>query len=240
MRIGVIGAGSMGGILARHLAKLGHHVAIANARGPESLTGLAAEIGATPVSVVDAAKAGEIVIIAIPTKAVADLPRGLFANVANSVVVVDMGNYHPDLRDGRINAIDRGMLDSQWVAQLLGRPVIKAFNKHLGQEPSRKGRSEGNDGEDRPLGRRRSVGRQGSSAAPVDDLGFDPVDGGDLDNSWRQQPGTPAYCRDLEAAALRRALAEADRSRIAEYRAEQEARIRRSIAAQTTSGSARQ
>jgi len=64
----------------------------------------------------------------------------------------------------------------------------------------------------------------------VDDLGFDPVDGGDLDNSWRQQPGTPAYCRDLEAAVLRRALAEADRSRIAEYRAEQEARIRGNIA----------
>jgi hypothetical protein len=64
----------------------------------------------------------------------------------------------------------------------------------------------------------------------VDDLGFAPVDGGDLDNSWRQQPGTPAYCRDLEASALRRALAEADRSRIAEYRAEREARIRRDIA----------
>jgi len=73
----------------------------------------------------------------------------------------------------------------------------------------------------------------------VDDLGFDPVDGGDLDNSWRQQPGTPAYCRDLEAAALRRALAEADRSRIAEYRAEQETRIRRYIAAQKPGGSAR-
>ncbi len=66
----------------------------------------------------------------------------------------------------------------------------------------------------------------------VDDLGFDPVDAGDLDNSWRQQPGTPAYCRDLDAAALRQALAGADRSRIADYRAEQEARIRRSIAAQ--------
>jgi len=61
----------------------------------------------------------------------------------------------------------------------------------------------------------------------VDDLGFDPVDGGDLDNSWRQQPGTPAYCRDLEATALRRALTEAVRSRIAEYRAEEEARIAR-------------
>jgi hypothetical protein len=64
-------------------------------------------------------------------------------------------------------------------------------------------------------------------------LGFDPVDGGDLDESWRQQPGTPAYGQDLEAAALRRALAEADRSRIAEYRAEQEACIRRYSAAQT-------
>jgi len=67
----------------------------------------------------------------------------------------------------------------------------------------------------------------------VDDFGFDPVDAGDLDNSWRQQPGTPAYCKDLEAAALRRALAEADRSQVAEYRAEEEARIRRNIAAQT-------
>ena len=118
----------MGRILARHLAKLGHHVSIANSRGPESLTALAAEIGATPVSVVDAAKAGEVVIVSIPEKAVAELPRGLFANVPGSVVVVDTGNYYPELRDGRIDAIDRGMLDSQWVAQQLGRPVIKAFN----------------------------------------------------------------------------------------------------------------
>src|SRR5258706_12179574 len=117
MRIGVIGAGSMGGILARHLSKLGHHVSIANSRGPESLTALADEVGATPVSVVDAAKAGEIVILAIPTKAVADLPRGLFANVPSSVVVIDIGNYHPELRDGRIDAIDRALLDSQGVAQ---------------------------------------------------------------------------------------------------------------------------
>src|SRR5512143_879434 len=117
MRIGIIGAGSMGGILARHLAKRGHHVSIANSRGPESLTTLAAEIGARPVSIVDAAQAGEIVIIATPTKAVIDLPRTLFTNVPSSVIVIDIGNYHPELRDGRIDAIDRGMLDSQWVAQ---------------------------------------------------------------------------------------------------------------------------
>jgi predicted dinucleotide-binding enzyme len=73
MRIAVIGAGGLGGTLARRLAKLGHQVSIANSRGPKSLTALAAEIGAKPVSVVDAAKAAEIVIVSIPRRAVADL-----------------------------------------------------------------------------------------------------------------------------------------------------------------------
>jgi len=232
MRIGVIGAGNMGGILARHLARLGHHVSVANSRGPESLTALAAEIGATPVSVVDAAHAGEIVILSIPTKAVAELPRNLFASVPSSVVIIDLGNYHPELRDGRIDAIDRGMLDSQWVAQQIGRPVTKAFNNILAKSLLEKGAPRGTSG-------RIALSVAGDSSEAksavlhlVDDLGFDPVDGGDLDESWRQQPGTPAYCQDLEATALRRALAEANRSRIAEYRAEQETRIRRSIAAQ--------
>ena len=236
MRIGVIGAGSMGGILARHLAQLGHHVSMANSRGPESLTTLAAEIGATPISVVDAAKAGEIVVIAIPTKAVADLPRGLFANEADRVVVIDIGNYHPELRDGRIDAIDRGMLDSQWVAQQIGRPVIKAFNNILAQNLLERGVPRGTTGRIALSVAGDSLDAKAAVLRLVDDLGFDPVDGGELDAFWRQQPGTPAYCRDLEAAALRRALAEADRSRSAEYRAEQEARIRSHIAAQTPRG----
>jgi predicted dinucleotide-binding enzyme len=227
MRIGVIGAGNMGGTLARRLANLGHQVSIANSRGPESLTVLAAEIGATPVSVVDAANAGEIVIISIPTKAVADLPRELFANVPSSVVVIDPGNYHPELRDGRIDAIDRGLLDSQWVAQQIGRPVIKAFNNILATSLLEKGVPRGTTGRIALSVVGDSLDAKATVLRLVDDLGFDPVDGGDLNNSWRQQPGTPAYCRDLDAAALRRALTEADRSRIAEYRAEEEARIRR-------------
>ena len=166
MRIGVIGAAGMGSTLARSLARLGHDVAIANSRGPESLTALAAEIGATPASVVDVATAAEIVILAIPTKAVAELPRGLFANVPSSVVVVDVGNYHPELRDGRIEAIDRGMLDSQWVAQQIGRPVIKAFNNILATSLLEKAVPKGNEGAGRSLSLRRFVGRQGVSAWP--------------------------------------------------------------------------
>jgi predicted dinucleotide-binding enzyme len=236
MRVGVIGAGSMGRILARHLATLGHQVVIANSRGPESLTAVAAEVGATPVSVVDAAKAGELVIIAIPTKAVADLPRALFANVPGSVIVIDIGNYHPELRDGHIDVIDRGMLDSQWVAQQIGRPVIKAFNNIFAKSLLEKGLPRGTKGRIALSVAGDSSDAKAAVLRLVDELGFDPVDGGDLDNSWRQQPGTPAYCQDLETAALRRALTDADRSRIADYRAEQEARIRQSIAAQRAEG----
>jgi len=236
MRIGVIGAGAIGGTLASHLAKLGYQVSIANSRGPDSLTALAAEIGATPVSVVDAAKAGEVVIVSIPTKAVADLPRELFANVPSSVVVIDTGNYHPELRDGRIDAIDRGMLDSQWVAQQIGRPVIKAFNNIFAKSLLEKGVPRGTTGRIALSVMGDSLEAKATVLRLVDDLGFDPVDGGDLDASWRQQTGSPAYCQDLDAVALRRALAEAGRSRIAEYRAEQEARIRRYIATQTARG----
>ena len=59
----------------------------------------------------------------------------------------------------------------------------------------------------------------------IDTLGFDAIDAGLLADSWRQQPGTPAYCRDLNAEALKGALAQADRSQVASYRqkAEEEA-----------------
>ena len=232
MNIGIIGAGSMGVTLALRLGTLGHRVCIANSKGAHSLSALAAEIGATPGSVAEATRSAQIVVLAVPTKAVAELPRGLLSGVAPGVIVIDIGNYHPELRDGRIGAIDRGMLDSQWVAQQIGHPVIKAFNNIFAKSLREKGLAKG-------AKRRVALSVAGDSAQAkatvlslVDEMGFDPVDGGDLANSWRQQPGTPAYCRDLDAAALQRALAEADRSRVAEYRAEQEDRIRRQVTAQ--------
>src|SRR5258706_7232222 len=175
MRIGIIGTGSMGVILARHLAKRGHHVSIANSRGPKSLIALAAEIGATPVSAVDAAQAGEIVILAIPTKAVADLPRAMFTNAPGSVVIVDIGNYHPELRDGRIDAIDRGMLDSQWIAQQIGRPVIKAFNNIYAKSLDEKGVAKGTKGRIALSVFGDSLEAKAAVLRLIDDLGFDPV-----------------------------------------------------------------
>ena len=145
--------------------------------------------------------------------------------------MVDTGNYHPELRDGRIGAIDRGMLDSEWVAQQIGHPVIKAFNNILATSLLEKRSLRGVTGRIALSVAGDSPDAKATVLRLVDDLGFDPVDAGDLDDSWRQQPGTPAYCRDLGAAALRRALAEADPSRIAAYRVEEEARIRKSIAA---------
>jgi predicted dinucleotide-binding enzyme len=101
IRIGIIGAGNIGGTLARRFTARGHEVSIANSRGPETLTGLAKAIGAKPVTVEEAARAGEVVIVSIPLKNISRLPAGLFDSVPQNVVVVDTGNYYPQQRDGR-------------------------------------------------------------------------------------------------------------------------------------------
>jgi hypothetical protein len=195
-------------------------VSIANSRGPESLAALAKETGARPVTVQEAARAGELVIVTIPMKNIPRLPAGLFDGVPDTVVVVDTGNYYPQQRDGRIDAIEDGITESRWVSEQLGRPVVKAFNniyaRHL-------------------LERGKPKGAAGRIALPVagddrrakeivirllDQLGFDGVDAGSLDESWRQQPGTPVYGTDFDADGVRKALAEAKPERPAAFRAE--------------------
>jgi predicted dinucleotide-binding enzyme len=219
MKIGIIGAGNIGGTLARRFTALGHEVSIANSRGPETLAELAAETGATAVSVTEAARRGEVVIVAIPEKSVPSLPSGLFGGVPDDVVVVDTGNYYPRQRDGRIDAIEAGMTESRWVAQQLGRPVVKAFNNIYARHLLTLGRPSGAAG-------RIALPVAGDDHAAkavvlrlVDELGFDGVDAGGLDDSWRQQPGTPVYGTDFDADGVRRALSEARRDRAPEWRA---------------------
>src|SRR3982750_594728 len=142
MNIGIIGAGMIGETLARRLVQLGHHVAIANSRGPETLRGLASEIGATAVTALEAARSGEIVVITIPERSVPDLPRDLFTGVPADVVVIDTGNYYPT-RDGRIPALEQGQPESAWVAEQIGRPVLKAFNNIFFQSILEKGTPRG-------------------------------------------------------------------------------------------------
>src|SRR4051812_34251108 len=128
MKIGIIGTGHIGGTLTRRLTALGHDVAIANSRGPETLADLAKETGAHAVTVNEAARDRVVVIVTIPEKRIPQLPKDLFAGVAESTVVVDTGNYYPQQRDGRIGEIESGMTESRWVSRQLGRPVVKAFN----------------------------------------------------------------------------------------------------------------
>jgi len=219
MRIGIIGSGQIGGALTRRLTALGHQVSVANSRGPESLAELAVETGAKPVSVAEAARSGEVVIVTIPEKNIPQLPRDLFEATPENVVVVDTGNYYPQERDGRIEAIESGTTESRWVAQQLNRPVIKAFNNIRAQHLLEFGRPKGAPGRialpiagDDP--KAKAVVMQ-----LVDELGFDPVDAGSLDESWRQQPDTPVYGTNLDAEGVRRGLSEASKERKPEWRA---------------------
>jgi len=220
MHIGIIGAGNIGATLVRRLSALGHQIFVANSRGPETLADLAAETGAKPVLLTDAARSGELVVVTIPMKNIPMLPRGLFRGVADNIVVVDTCNYYPQQRDGRIPEIEAGLPESEWVAQQLGRPVIKAFNniyaKHLltlgkpKETPKRIALPVAGDDET----------SKAIVLQLVDELGFDGVDAGTLDESWKQQPGTPVYAQDFDADGVRRALGEASRERKPEWKAQ--------------------
>ena len=219
MKIGIIGAGQIGGTLTRRLTALGHQVFVANSRGPASLAGLAEETGAKAVSAAEAAKAADVVVVTIPEAKVRDLPKDLFAGVPADVVVVDTGNYYPRQRDGRIAEIEAGMPESSWVERQLGRPVVKAFNKIYPKHLLEYGKAAGTPG-------RIALPVAGDDERAkrvvlrlVDELGFDGVDAGGLDQSWRQQPGTPVYTADLDAEGVRRALGEAKPERGRAFRA---------------------
>ena len=219
MKIAIIGAGNIGGNLTRRLTVLGHEVAVANSRGPETLADLAAETGATALPVDEVARDAEVVVVTIPQGRVPDLPAGVLDSAADGAVVVDTGNYYPQQRDGRIAEIEDGLTESEWVSRRLGVPVVKAFNNVYADHLLTRGRPEG-DPERAAL----PVAGDDQEAkevvlALVDELGFDGVDAGPLSQSWRQQPGTAVYGTDLPAEQLREALAAASPERTPEWRA---------------------
>jgi hypothetical protein len=219
MKIGIIGAGNIGSMLTRKLTKLGHQVSVANSRGPETLKGLEKQTGAKAVTAKDAARGGGMVILTIPMKNVPDLPRDLLQGVPDSVVVIDTCNYYPQQRDGNISAIENGLPESRWVEQQIGRPVIKAFNSMRAQNQESLARPKGApDRKALPVSGDDPRAKQ-MVMQLVEELGFDAIDGGGLDDSWRQQPGTPVYATDLNAEGVRQGLKHATPQRKPEFKA---------------------
>jgi hypothetical protein len=207
MKVGIIGAGMIGGTLARRLAALGYPVVVANSREPASLAPLIAEIGASAEAAcaADVALAADLVVVAVPFKAVPNLPAEHLAGK----VVIDATNYYPG-RDGPIAALDDGSTTSSEVlaSHLPGARVVKAFNTIYFMRLRDEGRP--------PGARDRQVvfvagdddGAKAAVAALIDDLGFDIVDTGALGTGGRrQQPGTPLFNHPLSRAEAEALLA---------------------------------
>lgn len=210
--LGLIGAGHIGSQVARLAVANGYDVVLSNSRAPETLATLVAELGpkaraATPL---EAAQAGEIVVVTIPLKHYRSVPAAPLAGK----IVIDTNNYYPT-RDGQIPELDN---ESTTTAELLQAhlpqsKVVKAFNHiHAAQLTT--------DGKPRGAKDRRALVIAGDEAAAkirvtelLDQFGFDTVDAGPLSEGWRIQRDTPGYGPRRTAEELRRDLAAAKRYR---------------------------
>jgi predicted dinucleotide-binding enzyme len=212
MNIGIIGAGNIGSTLAGYFHKLRHTVRIANSRGPETLSDVALQTGATPVKISEIAKGVDLLFIAIPMKNVPSLPSDLLASLPTASPIVDTGNYYP-LRDGHISEMDKGMVESEWTSQILGRPVIKAFNNIVADSLLHKGLPKGSKNRIALPVSGDDVRAKQLVIALLDQMGFDAMDAGPLSESWHYQPGTPAYCPDPSIRQLPSLLQRANRDK---------------------------
>jgi predicted dinucleotide-binding enzyme len=190
--VGIIGSGMIGGTVARLSVAAGHHVVLSNSRGPETLDELVAELVplASAGTAEQAAEAGELVVVSVPVKAFGEIPAKPLAGKP----VLDTGNYYPQ-RDGHIAELDTGALTSSGLLQryLPDAQVVKVFNNIFFKHLASLARSHG--AEDRsalPIAGD-SAAAKAAVTAFLDSIGYDAVDAGSLADSWRQEPGTPAY-----------------------------------------------
>jgi 8-hydroxy-5-deazaflavin:NADPH oxidoreductase len=207
MRIGIIGAGHIGGTLANLFAEKGHEVAISNSRGTETLTGLVAELGgsAQATTPAEAERFGDVIVVSVPLGRYRELP----AEGVEGKVVIDTNNYYSQ-RDGHFDELDSDRTTSSELLQahLAGARVVKAFNaiqwRHLRDDgrpagdPDRVGIPISGDDEE----------AKGVVTELIDEIGFDAVDAGTLAEGGRKhQAGGPAYTMGVPTAELRALLA---------------------------------
>jgi 8-hydroxy-5-deazaflavin:NADPH oxidoreductase len=204
MKVGIIGAGEIGGALARHWAAAGHQLLISS-RHPEQLQALAKELGpnvkvGTPR---EAAAFGEVVMLAVPYGATPQVGRDYAAELKGKVVL-DAGNPYPS-RDGDMAVRDRqrgtGVASAEY---LPGTRLVRAFNainsgpleRDAFRKPERLGIPLAADDPEAM-----KIAEQ-----LVRDAGFDPVPVGKLSRAREFDFGTPVYVRGMTAAELRQKL----------------------------------
>jgi len=213
--LGIIGAGHIGSQLARLATRHGYDVVISNSRGPDTLVALVAELGgaARAGTSAEAAAAADIAIVTIPLKNIDQVP----VEPLRGKIVIDTNNYYPQ-RDGQIAALDTeqatvsGLLQSHLPAS----HVVKGFNHIQSGDLTTDGTPAGTPD-------RRALAIAGDDAGAkqflttlLDSFGFDTVDAGSLDESWRVERDQPAYGLRQNSAELRAnlALAVRDKNRV--------------------------
>jgi hypothetical protein len=208
--IGLIGAGHIGGQLARLAVAHGYSVVLSNSRGPETLSALVKELGpkARAATVADAAQAGDIVVVTIPLKNIASVPVAPLAGK----IVIDTNNYYPQ-RDGHIPALDD---ESTTTAELLqahlpSSKVVKAFNHIIAAQLTTDGKPAGTPNRRALVIAGDDKTAKATVAHLIDQFGFDTVDAGPLKEGWRIQRDTPGYALRRTADELRGDLASAKR-----------------------------
>jgi 8-hydroxy-5-deazaflavin:NADPH oxidoreductase len=213
--VGIIGAGNIGSMLAEYFAYFGCKVFIANSGKTKLRFNTNSVFG---VAIEEVIQKKDLVVVALPMKAIGQLPKNLFAKSDTNTLVIDTCNYFPNVRDDVIPAIEEGFAESEWVSQQLGISVIKAFNCITALSFSTLGLPTENFG-------RICIPIAGDNeshklllANIIDMFGFDTIDIGLLNKSWKLQPGAPAYCADVDKLKLKQLLDNSKHDLISTYR----------------------
>jgi predicted dinucleotide-binding enzyme len=210
--IGLIGAGHIGSQIARLAIANGYDAVLSNSRGPETLAALVAELGprARAASAVDAARAGDIVVVTVPLKSYRSVPVEPLAGK----IVVDTNNYYPQ-RDGHIRELDNESTTTSELLQahLPKSKVVKAFNHIIAAALTTDGQPAGTPNRRALVIAGDDAGAKATVTRLLDQFGFDTVDAGPLKEGWRIQRDTPGYGPRRTAEQLRQDLAAAKRYR---------------------------
>lgn len=217
MKIGIIGAGQIGAALIRQYSKAAHEVKMTNATDINKIKKLEVETGAKAVSLKEVVNDIDVLVVSIPMINIPELSKSLASSIAEGTVIIDTNNYYP-IRDGYIDEIENGMSESVWVSNHLKHPVVKVYNSILAGSLVQGGLPEGSASRTALPVSGDNQDAKNMVAALVNDSGFDALDIGNLKDSWRQQPGSPVYCTDLNLAQLRKNVPKAGRELFNERR----------------------